>query len=77
MQNGPFNNLIQFLNGGGNPQQVFDMFINNNPNMNLFMQKMQNMSNGRTPKEMVMQLAKQQGIDTKQVEELAHRLGAK
>lgn len=53
------------------------MVMQSNPNMQQTMTQLKNMSNGKSPREMVMQLAKQQGIDTKQVEELARRLGAK
>ena len=44
--------------------------LSNNPQLKM-LQTIQN------PREMVMQLAKQRGIDIKQVEELAHKLGAK
>ena len=69
-QNNPINAMLNFLNNGGNKEQIFNQFLKNNPQLNM----LQNMQN---PKEMVMQLAKQKGIDTKQVEELARKLGAK
>lgn len=77
ISNNPFNNMINFLNGGGNPQQIISMFFNKNPNMNKMMQQMQNMANGRSAKQFAMDLAKQQGLDINQMEELARRLGAK
>lgn len=73
----PIQMLMQFMNGGGTPEQVMQMIMQRNPNIQQTMTQFKNMSNGKSPREMVMQLAKQQGIDTKQVEELAHRLGAK
>lgn len=73
----PIQMLMQFMNGGGTPEQVMQMIMQRNPNIQQTMTQFKNMSNGKSPREMVMQLAKQQGIDTKQVEELARRLGAK
>ena len=58
------------LNNGGNKEQIFNQILANNPHLKT-MQAIQN------PKEMVMQLAKQRGIDINQIEELARKLGAK
>lgn len=69
-QNNPINAMLNFLNNGGNSQQIFNQMLSNNPQLKM-LQTIQN------PREMVMQLAKQRGIDIKQVEELAHKLGAK
>ena len=66
----PINDMLNFLNNGGNKEQIFNQILANNPHLKT-MQAIQN------PREMVMQLAKQKGIDIKQVEELARRLGAK
>lgn len=70
IQNNPINEMLNFLNNGGNRQQIFNQMLSNNPQLKM-LQTIQN------PREMVMQLAKQRGIDIKQVEELAHKLGAK
>lgn len=70
IQNNPINEMLNFLNNGGNSQQIFNQMLSNNPQLKM-LQTIQN------PREMVMQLAKQRGIDIKQVEELAHKLGAK
>ena len=69
-QNNPINAMLNFLNNGGSKEQIFNQFLKNNPQLNM----LQNMQN---PKEMVMQIAKQRGIDVEQLEELAHKLGAK
>lgn len=69
-QNNPINEMLNFLNNGGNSQQIFNQMLSNNPQLKM-LQTIQN------PREMVMQIAKQRGIDTKQVEELARKLGAK
>lgn len=69
-QNNPINEMLNFLNNGGNSQQIFNQMLSNNSQLKM-LQTIQN------PREMVMQIAKQRGIDIKQVEELAHKLGAK
>lgn len=69
-QNNPINEMLNFLNNGGNKEQIFEQMLKNNPQFNA----LKNMQN---PKEMVMQIAKQRGIDINQIEELARRLGAK
>ncbi len=73
----PIQMLMQFMNGGGTPDQVVKMVMGNNPNMQRTLTQIKNMSNGKNPKELALQLAKQRGIDPKQLEELAHKLGAK
>lgn len=52
---------------GGNPQQILDNMLRQNPNFSMFIQQMQNSADGRTPKEMVMQIAKQHGISEAEV----------
>lgn len=69
-QHNPINDMLNFLNNGGSKEQIFAQIIKNNPRLNTMI-GMQN------PKEMVMQLAKQKGIDINQIEELARKLGAK
>lgn len=70
--NDPIGNIINFLDNGGSPQQILNnLFPSNN------FQQIQSMVNGKNPKQMVMELAKQRGIDINQIEELAKRLGAK
>ena len=69
-QHNPINDMLNFLNNGGNKEQILNQILANNPHLKT-MQAIQN------PKEMVMQLAKQKGIDINQIEELARKLGAK
>lgn len=60
----PLSQMMQMVKGlrGGNPQQILENLMKQNPNIRTFVQQMQNTSNGRSPKEMVMQLAKQNGM---------------
>ena len=70
IQNNPINDMLNFLNNGGNSQQVFNQMFANNPQLKM-LQAIQN------PREMVMQLARKKGVDINQIEELARKLGAK
>lgn len=72
--NNPINALLNFMNGGGNPQQLIQQ-IQQNPQANAMVQQLQSM--GKSPKEMVMQIAKQRGIDPTQIEQLVQKMGHK
>lgn len=75
------NDLITMLNtlanSGKNPEQLVQLLLKQNPNANLVMQQIKNMKGNRSMRDFALQMAKQQGYDVKQVEEMAHRLGAK
>lgn len=75
------NDLITMLNSlansGKNPEQLLQLLLQQNPNANLVMQQIKNMKGNRSMRDFALQMAKQQGYDVKQVEEMAHRLGAK
>lgn len=75
--NNPMNVILQMINGKNNPQEILAQFVNQNPQFYQVIEQVKNMSNGKNPRDMALQLAKQKGIDVKQIEELAHRLGAK
>ena len=63
-------NLIQMKNSGQNPQAIMQMMLQNNPQLNQVMAQMQNMAQGRSPKEFVMQLAKQNGVNEQNLAQL-------
>lgn len=69
-QHNPINDMLNFLNNGGNKEQIFNQILANNPHLKTI-QAIQN------PKEMVMHLARKKGVDINQIEELARKLGAK
>lgn len=69
-QKNPINEMLNFLNNGGNKEQIFNQMLANNPQLKM-LQAIQN------PREMVMQLARKKGVDINQIEELARKLGAK
>ncbi|MGN0961019.1 MAG: hypothetical protein ACI4PF_02325 [Christensenellales bacterium] len=73
----PINNMLQFLNSGGNPQQFIQSKLQQNPQLNTIMSQLQNMSQGKSGKEFAMQLAKQNGIDPTQLMQIANKMGLK
>lgn len=74
-QNSMFNQLMQFLNGIDNPQQFLKNQINNNPQMNAMFNQFKDGYGNKNPKELVFQIAKQNGLSEQQVMLIAHRLG--
>lgn len=70
-------NVINFYKSGGNPNQIMQNIIRNNPNINMFNTQLKNMSQGRNMPEFLLQLAKQNGVSNENLEELARILGAK
>lgn len=75
--NNPMNNVLQMMNGGMNPQMIMDRMLQNNPQAKQFLEQMKNQSNGRSPKEMALQYARQQGISDQQLMEMANKMGLK
>lgn len=70
--NNRINMLMQMLSNGITPQQI----IQQNPQFAQLMTQMKNTFGNKSPKDIAMQLAKQQGIDPKQLEDLAHKMGS-
>jgi hypothetical protein len=68
--------IIALHDRGGNPQQAMNMFMPNG-NINQMKSQMQNMAQGRTPSEFILQIAKQNGANEQNLQGLARILGAK
>lgn len=75
--NNPVNTMLQFLNGGGNPQQLARQLMQQNPQIRQTMEQLHGMSNGQNPKDIAMQLAQQRGIDPDQIMQIARKMGIK
>ena len=65
--NNRFFQIVQQMRQYQNPQQAFMGMIQQNPQIQKDMQTMQNISGGRSVKQTVKQLAKQQGISEEQL----------
>ena len=70
-------NVINFYNSGGNPNEFMQSIIRNNPNINMFNTQLKNMAQGKNMPEFLLQLAKQNGVNERNLEGLARILGAK
>ena len=68
--------IIALHDSGGNPQQVMGM-LSQNGNINQMKSQMQNMAQGRTPAEFILQIARQNGANEQNLQGLARILGVK
>jgi hypothetical protein len=75
--NNNFFRIIQQMQQYKNPQQMFMNMVQQNPQFQKDMQKMQNISGGRSMEETVKQLAKQQGISEEQLMQAYNSLANK
>ena len=73
----PISMLTQFLDGGGNPQQLLQQMLQRNPQAQQTIEQLKNVSGGAHPRDIMLQLAKQRGIDPNRIMQLTQRLGLK
>lgn len=69
--------IIQLANTGKNPQQVMQMFMQKNPNVNVMMNQIKNMANGRSLPEFIMDYATQKGVDPNLLAQVGQLMGVK
>lgn len=69
--------IIRFYDSGGNPQQIMQNMFQQNPQINQVQTQMRNMAQGRSPKDFILQMAKQNGVSEQNLQGLARILGAK
>ena len=67
--------IFQMRNAGQNPQQIMQMLIQRNPQYSQMLTQIQNMSQGRSTKEFVMQLARQNGVNEQNMAQLMQMFG--
>ncbi len=70
-------NIIALYERGGNPQQIMQNMMNKNSQIGQFQTQLQNMAQGRTPQEFLMQLARQNGVSEKNLQGLSRILGGR
>ena len=63
--------IFQMKNTGRNPQQILQMMMQQNPQIQQQLAMLKNMSNGKSPKEFLMQLARQNGVNDKNMQQLS------
>ena len=69
--------IIALYDRGGNPQQVMQQMFQKNPQISQMQTQMQNMAQGRTPQEFLVQLCKQNGVSEANLQGLSRILGGK
>ena len=69
--------IIWLHDNGGNPQQMMQQMMQRNMPINQMATQFNNMKQGRSNTEVLMQLAKQNGVSEKNLQGLARILGAK
>ena len=70
-------NIIALHDNGGNPQQVMQGMIQSGTPIGQMKTQLQNMAQGRTPNEFILQMARQNGVSEQNIQGLARILGAK
>lgn len=78
MQNG-INEQIQAIMSlkqrGMQPQQVLQMMFQQNPQLNQLMTQFQNMSQGRNPRDFIIQFAQQNGLNQQSIQAMQQLFG--
>lgn len=69
--------IIALYDSGGNPQQVMQQLMGQNNQIGQMQSQLQNMAQGRSPMEFIMQIAKQNGVNEQNLQGIARILGAK
>ena len=70
-------NIIALYDRGGNPQQVMRNMMQKNNQVSQMQSQLQNMAQGRSPKEFLIQLARQNGVSEKNLQGLSRILGGR
>lgn len=78
MMNGnPLQMILQMKNGGMSPQNILNQMMQQNPQASQMITQLQNQANGRSPREMALQSAKQVGMSDQDFNQLIGMLGLK
>ena len=63
-------NILQMRNAGKNPQMILQMLMQRNPQYQQLLSQMQNMAQGRNPRDFIIQLAKQNGVSEQNINDI-------
>ena len=75
--NSTIQNIIALYNSGGNPQQIMQQMMQRTPQINQMQTQLQNMAQGRSPQEFLIQLARQNGVSEENIQGLSQILGGR
>ena len=69
--------MLQMFQRSPNPQNMFQMLLQKNPNIANILTQIQNSTQGSNPRDVAMQLAKQKGMSEQQVMDMFNSLNKK
>lgn len=75
--NALFERIISLYDSGGDPNKMLNSMINSHPNINQMGIQFNNMTQGKSRPEAYMQMAKQLGLNDKNMQGLARIMGVK
>lgn len=75
--NATLERIIALYDSGGDPNKMMQSMFGNNPNIGNFATQFNNMRQGRSNREFLLQLAKQNGVSEQNIQGLQRILGAK
>lgn len=67
--------VFSMKNAGHNPQQIMQMLMQQNPQMQQTLVMLQNMAQGKSPKEFFSQLARQNGVNEQNMQMIMQMFG--
>ena len=67
--------ILALKNSGRNPNAVMQMLIARNPQYAQAMGRLQNMAQGKNPKEFIVQLARQNGVSEENLQAIMQIIG--
>ena len=67
--------IFAMKNAGRNPQAIMQMLMQQNPQTQQMLTQLQNMSQGKDPKQFLAQLAKQSGVNEQNMAQLMQLFG--
>lgn len=73
----PISMMLSMLDKGKSPDQLIQTMVGNNPQIQAAVNQLRDSANGKNPKDIAMEMAKQKGIDPAQLQQLARRMGLK
>lgn len=74
-KNNPINQMMNFINGGGNFMQIAQNAMQSNPQAQQFMQQAKHMCGSKNPKDFALGLFQKQGGDPDQLLQIAQKMG--
>lgn len=75
--NSVIQNIISLHDSGGNPRQIMQQMMQQGTPINQMQMQMQNMAQGRSPQEFILQMARQNGVSEENIQGLSRILSGR